>query len=91
MLGAIALGVVMIWLVRSWAKSHNWNDLHLLALASGALVPQTTTARVGLIVLGLVMIVLLALFALQARGRVHHNVDTPTENSSETVVPESVR
>lgn len=96
MLGAIAVAVAMIRLVHSWAENHDWNDLHRIALASGALVPhtlvgclvitQTTTARVGLIALGLAMTILLILFALRIRGRVYHDVDTPTESDSNTVL-----
>ncbi len=83
LLGALAIAGVVIVLVRQWARARNWNDLHRLALVSGALIAhsvfgvlvltQTTLDRVGLIILGLVMTILLALFAIQLRRTLHPN------------------
>ncbi|HZR39590.1 MAG TPA: hypothetical protein VFB12_05720 [Ktedonobacteraceae bacterium] len=81
MLGVIIMAVGVIWFVQKSAQSRGWSDLHLLALASGALVAHTvfgvwvlvsTTAdRLGLSVLGLIMTVLLILFALRIRSGVN--------------------
>ncbi|HZR39370.1 MAG TPA: hypothetical protein VFB12_04595 [Ktedonobacteraceae bacterium] len=100
MLSALAVLGVMIWLVRQWAQSRDWSDRHLLALCSGALVSHTlvgilvithTTAdRVGLIVLGLVMIVLLVLFAIRVRARVRSDDSPSAESGSSPVVPRTV-
>ncbi|HEY7413850.1 MAG TPA: hypothetical protein VH593_01545, partial [Ktedonobacteraceae bacterium] len=40
MLTAPAVAAVIIWLVRRWSLVRDWNDLHLLALACGSLVPH---------------------------------------------------
>jgi hypothetical protein len=79
MLGALALVAVVALLVHRWSRTPYWSDLHRLALVSGALVAHTLLGilhfhytvldRLGLIVLGLVMIVLLALLAIQVRNR----------------------
>lgn len=88
---------VVTWLVHRWAQSRGWSDLHLLALASGALVAHTlygalaiapTTADcVGLAVLGLVMVVLLALFAVRVRGRISSDANPAEESGTEAAVP----
>lgn len=66
MVSALAIAVGVAWLVRRWSQARDWNDLHLLALASGAVIchtligvlalTQTPADRIGLIVLGLAMI-----------------------------------
>ncbi|MFF0308723.1 hypothetical protein ACFYSC_14915 [Streptosporangium sp. NPDC004379] len=70
---AVAAGV----LLRRWTARGEWRDRHSLALASGALVAhtafgviangETTTDRVSLAALGLVMVGLLALLARRTR------------------------
>ncbi|RAQ94214.1 hypothetical protein [Thermogemmatispora tikiterensis] len=79
----MALAVIMAgavgWLVQQWAQSRNWSDLHLLALASGALVAhtlfgalvlaQTPVDRLGLLGLGLVMVAMLIVLAFRLRAR----------------------
>jgi hypothetical protein len=79
MLGALIIVVLMIWLVGRWSRSQGWGDRHLLALASGALVVHTAIGallshytlfdRIGVVVLGLIMSGMLALFARRIRGR----------------------
>lgn len=64
-LGALAIAVGVSWLVSRWSRSRGWNDLHLLALASGAVIchtlsgvlviAQTIADQVGLVILGLAM------------------------------------
>jgi hypothetical protein len=75
MLGAMAVIVMMVWLLRQWSANRDWNDRRRLALVSGALLSHgligganltnTTVDRAGVAVLGFVMIVLLSLFASQ--------------------------
>ncbi len=96
LLGALAIAGLVIVLVRRWARARNWNDLHRLALLSGALIAhtffgvlvltQTTLDRVGLIILGLVMTILLALFAILLRRTLPASRDTAIESSSKTSV-----
>jgi hypothetical protein len=84
MLGAIAVIVMMVWLLRQWAATREWNDCHRLALVSGALISHSlfggailtnsTVDRVGVAVLGFVMIVLLSLFARRVRERTRCHV-----------------
>jgi hypothetical protein len=79
-LGSLLIAGGVAWLVNRWSQAQDWNTLHLLALASGAvichiliglLVLATTTAdRIGLAVLGLVMAGLLAWLAIRMRHRV---------------------
>jgi hypothetical protein len=79
MLLVVIMAGAVGWLVQQWARSHNWSDLHLLALASGALIAhtlfgalvltQTTVDRLGLLALGLVMIAMLILLAFRLRAR----------------------
>jgi hypothetical protein len=80
MLGGMTVVVVMAWLLHQWAATRDWNDRHRLALVSGALVShsligaailtKTTVDRVGVAVLGAVMIVWLVWFATRVRDRV---------------------
>lgn len=93
----LVVAAAMIWLVRSFAPTRDWSDRHLLALASGALIAHTvvgglifskTMAQgVAIGALGLVMLILLVLFAVWVRRR----VDTLAERKAQTVVPESMR
>jgi hypothetical protein len=89
-LGASALVVLMVWLLRRWASARGWNDRHRLALSSGALLSHsligsailtnTPIERVGSAAMGLMTIVLLVLFAVRVRDRVQclAGVATPT-------------
>jgi hypothetical protein len=80
MLGGMTVVVVMAWLLCQWAAMRDWNDRHRLALVSGALVShsliggailtKTTVDRVGVAILGAVMIGLLVRFATRVRDRV---------------------
>jgi hypothetical protein len=80
MLVAIAVPGAMIWLLPRWTATRDWSDRHRLALVSGALIShnliggviltKTTADRVGVALLGLVMVVLLVLFAIRVRDRV---------------------
>jgi hypothetical protein len=73
MLGATAVAASMAWALRQWTAGRGWNDRHRLALVSGAVIShsvvggtiltKSTVDRVGVAVLGLVLIVLLALLA----------------------------
>jgi hypothetical protein len=84
MLGAMAVIVMMVWLLRQWSATCDWNDRHRLALVSGALLSHsliggailtnTTVDRAGVAVLGFVMIVLLGLFASRVRDRTRRTV-----------------
>ncbi|GCE51481.1 hypothetical protein EI42_05929 [Thermosporothrix hazakensis] len=78
MLCALFLAITVARLVRHWSQASNWGDRHLLALASGALLAHTlvgfldiqnTTTRLGLVVLGLIMMILLSLLALHIRHK----------------------
>jgi hypothetical protein len=93
----LVVAAAMIWLMQSFTQTRDWSDRHLLALASGALIAHTvvgglifskTMARgVAIGALGLVMLILLALFALW----VHRRADTLAESKAQTVVPEAMR
>ncbi|WP_433415453.1 hypothetical protein ACQP1V_37575 [Microtetraspora malaysiensis] len=77
MTAAAALAVVAGWLLRRWTAGGLWTDRHSLGLAAGALVAHTafglisnadTVAdRIGLAVVGAVMVCLLALLARRIR------------------------
>jgi hypothetical protein len=79
MLVAASLAAVVFWLLRKWSQTRDWNDVHWLALASGALVAHTIFGvlfltftpldKIGLAVLGVLMVVLLILFAMCLRRR----------------------
>ncbi|GAA2760696.1 hypothetical protein [Actinopolymorpha rutila] len=72
----VAVGTAV---VRRWSAANGWNDLHLLALTSGALLghslawgpmqARTTGARVGVAVLFAVTVALLGLLARAVRAR----------------------
>lgn len=78
-LATLILGGGVAWLVNRWSRAHDWGDLHLLALASGAVIchiligvlanAQTTADRIGLIVLGLAMIGMLTWLAFRLHKR----------------------
>ncbi|WP_236601041.1 hypothetical protein [Ktedonobacter sp. SOSP1-85] len=80
LLGTLLVIAAMIWLVRRFAQAHNWTDCHHLALASGALIAHivvgglifsdTMAEGMAIAALGLVVIILLMLFAIQVRNRV---------------------
>jgi hypothetical protein len=92
MLGALLLALLMAWLVRCWSQAYDWSDRHLLALASGALVAHsvigglifhhTVADLIGLIILGLVTILLLALFAIRIHGRDGGDISPSVETST---------
>ncbi|QBD76667.1 hypothetical protein EPA93_11900 [Ktedonosporobacter rubrisoli] len=79
-LGTAALSIGIAWLVKCWSEMRGWNDLHLLALAGGALachtlsgwlyIAHTLAERVALSVLALAMAGFLAWVA----RRIQHNV-----------------
>jgi hypothetical protein len=78
MLGALAMAVVMLWLLRQWAATRDWSDRHRLALVSGALIfhnliggvilTKTTVDRVGVALLGLGMVVLSVIIPTRHKG-----------------------
>jgi hypothetical protein len=80
LLGAILVVAAMAWLLSRWTATRGWDDRHRLALVSGALVShsliggaifaKTTVDRVGVAGLGVVVIVLLLLFASRVQNRV---------------------
>ncbi len=83
MLSALVLVAIVAWLVYHWSHSHTWSDNHLLALLSGALIAHTLvgilnshdpTTRLGLVVLGLLMIILLILLARRIQARVTSSI-----------------
>jgi hypothetical protein len=85
MLGAVALAILVFWLVSSWIKLRSWNDLQWLSLASGALIAHTIFGilfltvtpldKLSLAVLGAGMVLLLILFAIRLRGRPQADID----------------
>jgi hypothetical protein len=80
LLGTLLIAVGVTWLVSRWSRAHDWGDLHLLALASGAVIchmligslayAQTTADRIGLIVLGLAMMGWLTWLAFHIYSRI---------------------
>ena len=86
-LGALAVIVVMIWLLCRWAATSTWNDRHRLALVIGALLShslfgaailtKTMVDRAGVAVLILVTVVLLILFASKVRYRTRRQGGDP--------------
>jgi hypothetical protein len=94
----LIVAAAMIWLVRSFTQTRDWSDRHLLALASGALIAHTvvgglifskTMAKgVAIGVTGLVMLILLVLFAFWVRHRVDRYVGREQGTSC---VPEVMR
>jgi len=97
-LGAMAVAASMDWGLRQWTARRGWNDRHRLALVSGAVISHSLVGgiiltksiadRVGVGFLGLVLIVLLILFANRLRERVQHvsgahpeGVEPPTHGS----------
>lgn len=91
MLGAVAILAGIAWLVNRWSQAHDWSDLHLLALVSGALACHTLTGllspdlthtladRIALIILVLAMTGFLAWFAFRVRSRVARHDRTEEE------------
>lgn len=85
MLGALAVLVMIAWLLRRWSGARDWNDRHRLAVAAGAvlshslvggaLLTHTAADRAGVALLGLATIVLLLLLALRIRESVRHAGD----------------
>jgi hypothetical protein len=81
MLGALAVMVLMFGLVRRWAARRDWNDLHRLALVTGALISHSvfgiavlakaTIDRVGAAALGLAMLNFIAVLAVRVRSRLY--------------------
>ncbi|MBE3558278.1 MAG: hypothetical protein IMW89_03530 [Ktedonobacteraceae bacterium] len=90
---ALLVAALAGWLISRWVQSRDWNDLHNLSLAAGALIAHTLFGvlyltptlvdRVGLIVLGLLMNALLVLFAVRLRGRVRKVTDASKRHDSE--------
>lgn len=87
-LGTLLIAGGVSWLVDRWSQAQDWKHLHLLALASGAVIchiligllafAQTTADRIGLAVLGLAMAGLLTWLAIGIRHRVSP-VDLPAK------------
>jgi hypothetical protein len=87
MLGAAAVFVMMLWLLRQWAATRDWNDRHRLALAAGALfshglfgsaiLAKTRVDRAGALVLLLVTMLVLFLFASRLRRRTRRQFGQP--------------
>ncbi len=85
MLVALLLAAGTFWLLLQWSQARDWGDLHLLALASGALIAHTVFGvffltvtpldKGALAVLGAAMLVLLILFAVQLRRREHSDAE----------------
>ena len=79
MLGTLIVFAAIIWFVSSFANTREWSDRHLLALVSGTLIAhiivggllfsKTIVQGVAITVMGLVMVILLVLFALHVRKR----------------------
>lgn len=79
-LGVLVIAGAIAWLVKRWSQASDWSDLHLIALASGAIachtllgllaVARTTPDRIGLAALGLAMTGLLVWLAIRIRRRV---------------------
>ena len=71
MLSAIAVAAALAVLVRRWTAARNWNDVHRLAIVSGAVISHsliggviftsTTFDRIGIAVLGLTLLSILAI------------------------------
>ena len=86
-LGALAVIVVMTWLLCQWAATSDWNDRHRLALVVGALLShslfggtiltKTMVNRAGVAVLILVTLVCLILFASKVRDRTRRQGGDP--------------
>jgi hypothetical protein len=87
MVCALAIVALMAWTLRHWTAGRGWNDRHRLALVSGAVIShsvvggtiltKSTVDRVGVGVLGLVLIVLLVLLAKRVRKRVQYMTGAP--------------
>lgn len=85
LVGTLLITVVMSWLVRNWARGHSWSDRHRLALVTGALLAhsvvggliftKTLAEGVSIVVMTLLMLGLLALFAI----RLNRHVASPAE------------
>ena len=79
LLNTLLIGGGVTWLLRRWSRARDWGDLHLLALASGAVLchiligllayTQTTADRIGLIILGLAMMGWLTWLAFRIHSR----------------------
>ena len=85
-LGALAVIVVMTWLLCQWAATSDWNDRHRLALVvgdcspqpiRGAILTKTMVDRAGVAVLILVTLVCLILFASKVRDRTRRQRGDP--------------
>jgi len=97
-MATLVIGGGVAWRVHRWSQAHDWGDLHLLALASGAVIchiligvlanAQTTADRIGLIVLGLAMIGMLTWLAFRIHKRLFSQ-DRCVKKRAETV-PASV-
>ncbi len=89
-LGSLLIAGGVAWLVDHWSQAQDWNNLHLLALASGAVIchiligllvlANTTADRIGLAVLGLAMAGLLTWLTIRIRRRVSP-VDLPAKEA----------
>ncbi len=86
-LGALAVIVVMTWLLCQWAVTCDWNDRHRLALVVGALLShslfggailtKTMVDRAGVAVQIFVTIVLSILFTSKVRDRTRRQGGNP--------------
>lgn len=79
LVSTLLIGGEITWLLSRWSRARNWGDLHLLAVASGAVLchiligllayTQTTTDRIGLALLGLAMMGWLTWLAFRLHRR----------------------
>ncbi|GCE46222.1 hypothetical protein EI42_01066 [Thermosporothrix hazakensis] len=93
LLVALGMAALVCWLLRIWTRASGWSDLDWLALGSGALIAHTIFGilfltftpldKIGLAILGGVMVLLLSLFAVslrrRARGTLLQRVRGPQE------------
>jgi uncharacterized membrane protein len=97
MVGAVVIIVGIAWLVNRWSRAADWNDLHLLALASGAVICHTVVGdlalthtlgdRIGLIVMALLMAGFLIWLALRIHRRIsqHDRFGKDTKETFSTI------
>ncbi len=83
MAGAIAVIVGAFCLLNRWSNAKDWNDNHLMAVTSGALIGHTLCGiadpgiknRQELMALGVALIAFLAFMTIRIRHKVVHGVD----------------
>jgi len=84
MAAALLLATGLLWQVEQWTGAANWNDLHRLAIAGGAIIshsligglifPNTAVDRVGILLLAIATLVGLGVLAHHVRARVANAV-----------------